>query len=149
MKHRFVLIGAVATIAIAGGAGLIVYHVCARQAAVQQVDRLLSDLALYVTIRDAIESQRVGELQPIVVSALESDFYRMVLLWQENGAAQADRLQCTIARRVRKMRRDGELFVDERQVSESGIEVGIVDRYLATECLGEPARESWMPGKGA
>lgn len=142
VQRRLVLFGAAILLAI--GAGSIGYYIRAEQAAVQWEDRILSDLTLYVTVRDAIEAKRVDDLRPILVADLESDFYRMVLHWQEQGPARAPLLQCSIAKRIRKMRADGELFDDARRVSESGVEIEIIDRYLATECLGEPSRDNWM-----
>jgi hypothetical protein len=68
----------------------------------------------------------------------------MVLHWQEHDPGGTPLLQCSIAKRIRKMRADGELFDDERRVSESGIEIEIINRYLATECLGAPSRDNWM-----
>lgn len=142
VQRRLVLLGAALLLAI--GAGSVGYYIRAERAAVEWEDRILSDLTLYVTNHDAIEAKRVDDLRPILVAGLESDFYRMVLHWQEHGPARAPLLQCWVAKRIRKMRTDGELFDDERRISESGVEMETINRYLATESLGEPSRDNWM-----
>jgi hypothetical protein len=146
MKRSLVQVGVAVVLAII--AGVVGYHIRARQNATQEVDRVLSGLTLNVMILDAVESKRADDLRPILTATLESDFYRMVLLWEKHGPAQADRQQCAVAKRIRKLRRDGRLFVDEQEVIESGIDVEVINRYLATECLGEPKRDSWMPASG-
>lgn len=140
------MLAAMLTLTVAaGGTG---YYIRAQQAAVQWQDRLLMDLVLYVTAHDAIESDRVDYLRPMIVAGLESDFYRMVLHWREHGPAPTYDLQCGLAKRVRKMRAEGKLFANEDRAIESGIEMDLVDRYLATECLGDPARDTWIITKG-
>jgi hypothetical protein len=73
------------------GGSSVGYYIRAEQAAVQWEDRLLSDLTLYIVVRDAIEAKRLDDLQPILVAGLESDFYRMVLHWQEHGPGGANK----------------------------------------------------------
>jgi hypothetical protein len=135
--------------ALAGALALFSYYwgyLCGqRQAAFESYDHLLLNLTNNILIHDAMDSGKLEGVHPLVKAKLESDFARLVGLYEDYDFRQGEYGRCAISKRIRKMKEDGLIMSNEERLQDFPLQR--VENYLNVECLGEPSHDNWMIGQ--
>lgn len=113
-----------------------------RHTALASYDHLLLGLVNNILIHDAIESDKLESIRPVVKAELESDFARLIKFYKDYDFEDGEYTRCAISRRVRKMKQDGVILTNKQRLQ--GYPLQRVEDYLATACLGGPSHENWV-----
>jgi hypothetical protein len=98
-------------------------------------DQLLSELANYVAMQDALQRNDTASVHSILVNSIEDRFIKVVDRRRLPGAEEVERLLCSVTARVRKLQAEGLVLTKER---ERGLREGDLQRmndYLRNECV--------------
>jgi len=109
-------------------------------------DQAIMSLSNNILIYDSIVIDKSKEIKPVIISSIESDFAKMVELYQENQFKQAEGLRCAISRRFRVLKQKNEILFNPDAVVEYPLM--LVSNYLDKECMGEPSHANWLLTEG-
>lgn len=142
MIRKFFVICVGATVTLLGG-----YYwgfLCGKQSAADTAyEQVLQQLANYILIRDAIMAKGVDSIRPLVDAGIVADFVRMIDMYEKHGFENGEYVRCAVSRRFRKLKQDGHILSDRVASEKEGWPITKIEKYLNTECLGEPSHADW------
>jgi hypothetical protein len=109
-----------------------------------EYERLLVSISSHIFIRDALEVDKIELLRPRALGTIELDFIRMAQLYEKYEFEKFAYLRCAVSRRVRALRKDGQIMTDEETLKKIEFSLDKINHYLEKECLGEPSHTNWV-----
>ena len=119
------------------------YYINCQNYLSEKYDSFHLNLSGEIMIYDAIVNGN-GELAiPVILSMISSDFANLVELHNMGQKEVSKLVRCAVTRKIRVLKHKGIVFSGDKSSVDWGDKLVMIDKYMLTECLGEPSHYDW------